>query len=303
MLKKKILIIGGTGFIGYHLAKACIKKRWSVTSISLKKPLKNRYIKNVKYILCDISKKKLLQKKLKIKTNFNYVVNLGGHIDHTNKTKTYASHYIGLKNLISFFKKKKINLFIQVGSSSEYGKASSPQKESMNGKPIKIYGKSKLLATHLAIKSFEKYNFPCTVFRLYQIYGPGQSLNRFLPILINSCIYKKSFPCSNGKQLRDFLYINDLLNAFFKAFNNKDIKGKILNIGLGKPIQLLKIIKKVKNDLKGGNPIYGKIKLRIDEPKILFPNISLAKKYLKWKPRIKFVKGLEKTIYSFKKNN
>ena len=303
MIKKKILIIGGTGFIGSHLAEACIKKKWSVTSISLKKPLKNRHIRNVKYILCDISKRKLLLKKLKNKNNYDYVVNLGGHIDHTNKTKTYASHYTGLKNLISFFKRKKIKLFIQVGSSSEYGKVGSPQKESMNGKPVKIYGKSKLSATELTIETFKKYNFPCTVFRLYQIYGPGQSLNRFLPILIHSCINKKSFPCSNGKQLRDFLHINDLLNAFFKAFNNKNIRGKILNIGLGKPIQLLKIIKKVKKDLKGGNPIYGKIKLRIDEPKILFPNISLAKKFLNWKPRIQFLEGLEKTIFSFKKNN
>ena len=54
----KILIIGGTGFLGFHLAKACLKLKWSVASISTKKPLKFRKIKSVKYYFIDISKKK-----------------------------------------------------------------------------------------------------------------------------------------------------------------------------------------------------------------------------------------------------
>ena len=298
-MQKKILIIGGTGFIGHHLAKACIQKKWRVTSVSLTKPSKERFVKKVKYILCDISKIKLINKNLN--GSYNYIVNLGGHVDHNNKIKTHASHFKGLKNLIYFFKNKNIELFVQIGSSSEYGKASSPQRESMQGRPIKVYGKSKLLATKQTIQAFKDHKFPCTVLRLYQVYGPGQSLNRFLPYLISSCIQNKNFPCSNGEQKRDFLHINDLLNVFFKIFKNSNAIGKIFNIGLGKPTKLLTIIKKVKKVLNGGNPIYGKIKLRIDEPKVLYPNISLAKKYLRWSPKIQFQKGLQRTILDFKK--
>ena len=299
-MKKKILIIGGTGFLGFNLASECLKKNWLVSSVSLKRPSKARFLKKVKYILCDISQKKKFKKKLNF--NYNYIVNLGGHVDHNNKTKTYSSHFIGSKNLIDFFKEKKIDLFIQIGSSSEYGKIKSPHKESMKGKPIKIYGKSKLLSTNYAIKTFKEDKFPCSVFRLYQVYGPGQSTNRFLPALINSCLKNKIFPCSSGLQKRDFLYIDDLMNAFFKAFKSKTIHGKIFNIASAKPVQLLKIIKKVKRNLKGGKPVYGKIKLRIDEPKIVYPDISLAKKYLRWKPKVKFINGLKKTITHFKKN-
>jgi nucleoside-diphosphate-sugar epimerase len=61
----KILIIGGTGFIGYHLVTKCLKLRWKVTSISLKKPKKKRKLKSVIYILCDISHKKKLHNKVK----------------------------------------------------------------------------------------------------------------------------------------------------------------------------------------------------------------------------------------------
>jgi len=92
---KKILIIGGTGFIGYHLAKKSLKKGWKVTSLSSNRPKKIRYLSKVKYIRCDITNKKLLKKK--IKKNFDYVVNLGGYVDHSNKKKTLLSNYNGFK--------------------------------------------------------------------------------------------------------------------------------------------------------------------------------------------------------------
>ena len=58
MQNKKILIIGGTGFIGYHLSKRCLKLNWAITSISLNRPKKKRKLKNIKYLRCNISKKK-----------------------------------------------------------------------------------------------------------------------------------------------------------------------------------------------------------------------------------------------------
>ena len=104
--KNNILIVGGTGFIGYHLAKRCLKLNWNVTSISTKRPIHKRYLKNVNYIVSDITKKRKL--KYLIKKNFNFVVNLGGYVDHINKKKTYNTHFLGLKNLVEIFIKKNI---------------------------------------------------------------------------------------------------------------------------------------------------------------------------------------------------
>ena len=90
MIKKKILITGGSGFIGYHLAKKCLSLKWTVTSLSSTKPKKKRILKNVKYIICDLSNKKKLFNK--VNSNFDYVVNLAGHVDHSDKKKTLSGH-------------------------------------------------------------------------------------------------------------------------------------------------------------------------------------------------------------------
>ena len=86
--KNNILIVGGTGFIGYHLAKKSLKKDWQVTSISSNPPKKIRYLPKVNYIRCDITNKKLLKRS--IRKPFDYVVNLGGYVDHSNKKKNFS---------------------------------------------------------------------------------------------------------------------------------------------------------------------------------------------------------------------
>ena len=158
--KSNILIVGGTGFIGYHLAKKSLKKGWQVTSISLRPPKKIRYLSQVKYIHCDITKKKSLKRN--IRGSFSYVVNLGGHVVHSHKKKTFASHYTGCKNLTEIFLKKMPIAFVQMGSSMEYGSLKSPQKENAkcNAKFIKsTYGKAKLLSSIYLINLFKKKNF------------------------------------------------------------------------------------------------------------------------------------------------
>ena len=297
-LKNNILIVGGTGFIGYHLAKRSLKKGWTVTSISSKAPKKKRYLPKVKYLLCDITKKKALRRN--IQKQFKYVVNLGGYVDHSNKEKTFQSHYIGCKNLTEILLKKAPKAFIQIGSSIEYGNAKSPQKENFRCNPKSVYGKAKLLASKHLLNLFKKQEFPSTVLRLYQAYGPRQDLNRFIPIIISGCIKNKKFPCSKGNQLRDFLYVDDVVNAILKSLTNKNARGQIINIGSGKPRKIKNIIDYIKRTSKGGYPQFGRVKLRKDEILEVYPDIKKAKNKINWSPRISFKKGLKITINSYK---
>ncbi len=297
---KKILIVGGTGFIGYHLAKKCLRKGWIIHSLSSKKPTKKRFLKGVKYLIYDITKKKNLRNKLKDK--YNFVVNLGGYVDHKNIKKTYRSHFLGCKNLTEIFIDRDINSFIQIGSSNEYGKSKSPQNERMKSKPVSIYGLSKLYATKYLINQYNKKKFPCTILRLYQVYGPYQDYNRFIPFLIKSCLKNKNFPCSHGNQLRDFTYVSDVVEAIIKSLLEKKSNGKIINIGSGEAQKIKNVIANVQNIINSGNPIYGKVKLRGDEPLKVLPNLNRAKKILDWKAKTNFKKGLKNTIKYIQKD-
>ena len=144
--------------------------------------------------------------------------------------------------------------------------------------------------------TFLKKKFPATILRLYLAYGPRQDINRFLPIVIKSCIKNKKFPCSKGIQLRDFVYVNDVVDAILKSLKNKKARGQIINIGSGEPKKIRNIIQNVKKIIKGGYPQFGKVKLRKDEILKLYPNINKAKKKINWKPKISFEKGLQSTI-------
>ena len=301
MKKNKILIIGGTGFIGYHLALKCLSLRWKVTSISINSPKKNRRLKNVKYLLLDISIRKNLYKKLSL--NFDYVVNLGGYVNHSHKVKTMKSHYNGCKNLSLFFLNSKIKKFLQVGSSIEYGKIVSPQKENIinNQKTYSIYGKAKLMSTKLLLNLSKKYDFPTTIMRLYLVYGPYQDINRIVPITIKNAIENKKFDCSSGAQLRDFIYVDDVISAIIKILKSNKVKGKIINIGTGKPVSVKKVILKICKLSNGGKPQFGKIQLRKDEILKLYPNVSNAKKLLNWSAKITLNNGLKKCIKYFKR--
>ena len=300
-MKKKILIIGGTGFLGYHLAKKCLLKKWDVTSISTNKPNNVRFLAKVKYLILDITKKKLLLNK--IKSNYDFVVNFGGYVNHKEKSKTYKSHYIGCKNLADIFKDSKIKLFIQIGSSVEYGNLKSPQKEDSKTNVNKLkstYGKAKLMATNYLLKLNKTHNFPCTILRLYLVYGPYQDKNRLIPHTLNECLNDNLFDCSAGKQYRDFLFVDDLMTAIFKCFYNKQSIGEIMNVGTGKPQNIKKVILFIRNNIKLGNPVFGKIPLRKDEILRLYPDISKVKKILNWGPQTSFNKGIKTLIRYYK---
>ena len=303
MFKKKILVVGGTGFIGLNLIKKLNKTKFSITSLSLNKVKKKNRLNSIKYIFCDISKKTEIAKN--INNEYDYIINLGGNIDHSNKKETYSSHYLGFKNLVDIFKKKKIEKFIQIGSSTEYGFEKSPQKEEkkIKSRNLKsIYSKSKLKSTKYGIRLYKKNKFPITILRIFLSYGPGQKLDRLIPYVINSCLKNIKFDCSNGNQIRDYIYIDDVVNLIIQLLKSKKTNGEILNVGSGKPVKIRFVINEIVRQIKKGYPNFGSIKLRKDEPSKLYANMKKIKKFSKWSPKINLSKGLGKTIEFYRNN-
>lgn len=300
----KILIIGGTGFIGFNLLKKLKNLRFDITSISLSYPKKNNFISGVNYVKLDISNQNEIKK---INGNFDIVVNAGGYggLDDNfrDTSKMYQNQIKGLKNVASFFLKKKIKRFIQIGSSLEYGSVSGIQTENSHPKnPISIYGKSKLYSTNYLKFLNKVYNFPVVVLRLYQVYGPNQKNNRLIPYVIDSIIKNKKIFTTKGDQIRDFCYIDDVTEAIIKCFKSKKTIGEIINIGYGRGHQIKNILKKIFKYFPKYK-VKKKVKINISskkQVKKLVPSIKKAKKILCWSPKISFNEGIKKTINSFK---
>lgn len=297
-MNKKILIIGGTGFFGYNISKKFLAMKWNVTSLSLNYPTKIRKLKKIKYLKIDFLKN---INKILNRYSFDYIVNCGGYVEHKNKRKIINGHYIIVKKLYNYFKNKNIKLFIQIGSSAEYGDTKIPHKENFVCKPKGIYGKYKLKATNFLLEKFKKEKFPVCILRFYQLFGPYQDTNRFMSILINSCVAKKKFIMSNGKQKRDFLYVKDAVQAITKAIHFKKSAGEIINIGYGKSFELNSIVSYVFKKTKFNLLEKNKIKLRADEKLNIYPDISKAREILNWSPKTKILNGINKTIYFYKK--
>ena len=296
-MKEKILVVGGTGFIGYHVLKNISSRKYLLYSLSKNKPTKEKKIKNVKYLYCDITNNKNLKKKLS--ENFDHVINLSGYIDHSKKKENILCHYFGSKNLIDIFKLKKIQTFIQIGSSLEYGNLKSPQIEKKICEPVSWYGKSKFKASQYLKKISKVYDLPYIILRPYQVYGPKQKKDRLIPQTIETCLKNKIFLCTPGTQKRDFIYVDDFVFLIQKILLKKDIRYEIFNVGSGKPILVKDIIKKIRNLTKSGEPKFGAINMRKDEVMNLYPLTKIVENNFNRKPKVKLIQGLKKTIKSY----
>lgn len=295
---QNLLILGGTGFIGHHLAQKAVNIGFKTSVISLNFPIEQRKVNNVNYISADITN--LSDLKEKLPEQIDYVINLSGYINHSSYLeegyKVINSHLGGLQNIITLLDWKKLKRFIQVGSSDEYGHNVAPQNEEMFAHPISAYSYSKFAANELLKMLYKTESFPVVMLRLFLVYGPGQDNKRFLPQIIEACLSDSTFPVSSGKQLRDFCYIDDVVNGIILSLRTKGIEGEIINLASGKAQSILGVINFVKSLVGKGNPQFGKIPYRKNENMELYADINKATELLGWKQEVSFEQGIIKTI-------
>jgi nucleoside-diphosphate-sugar epimerase len=304
MDKKNLLVVGGSGFIGSHLVVRALSLGWSVVSIGLSQYSLDREEENNFIHFCvDLNDKRALNDIIKGR-HFDYIINCGGYIDHRSflngGEQVFNTHFQGLLNLISSIEVSKIKKFINIGSSDEYGSSLAPQSEESREQPISPYSLAKVTSSHLLRLLNISDNFPSTTLRLFLVYGPKQDEKRFIPNTILGCLQDKDFPCSLGNQLRDFCYIEDVVDATFLALKNPLVEGEILNIASGEANKIRSVIEEINSIVGSGNPKFGEIPLRIGENMELYADISKAQKLLNWQPKIKLTQGLKLTIESYR---
>jgi len=296
-----LLIVGGTGFIGKHFANKAVDRGYDVSIISLHDPNSTESIEGVKYYQVNICNFEEIKKILPI-NKYECVVNLGGYGDHSEYLdggkEVIDSHYSGVVNLINFLDWSILKNFIQIGSSHEYGESPAPQNEMMREQPSSPYSFGKVSITHFLQMLGRTEKFPSVILRLFQVYGPGQSDNKFIPIIINGCLNNEKFDTTHGEQLRDFCHIDDIVNGIFCALLSRNLFGEIINLASGKPEKIKYVINLIQNLAAGGRPQFGKIPYRSNENMVLYADITKSQKILSWIPRINLEDGIEDLINS-----
>lgn len=299
MYEKNLLVIGGSGFIGRWVVKEGLNRGYKVTVLSLKSLHNKSKISNVEYLKVDLSKRSIVKKYLSNKF-YTHVINLGGYIDHSSflegGRETLDIHFGGLLNLIECLDWTLLESFIQIGSSDEYGDASAPQSEDSIIRPISSYSLAKSAASYFLQMLHRTENFPVVILRFFLVYGPGQDNSRFIPQVILGCLKNSTFDASQGKQLRDFCFITDVVEAIYLSLESSEVNGEIINIASGDAVTIRSVIQKINTIIGKGQPKYGEILYRKGENMKLYANINKAKKILDWQPKITLEDGLKETI-------
>jgi dTDP-glucose 4,6-dehydratase len=316
---KKIIITGGSGFIGGNLVSYFLKKKYFVINIDKLSYSGSNYsshsLNRKKYIFIksDINNKKLIIKTLK-KYKPSVVFNLAAetHVDRSidGPEPFINSNINGVFNLlesIRFYNKnsKQKTKLVHVSTDEVYGDIINTSKradENYPYKPSSPYAASKASADHLVRSYVRTYNFPAIISNCSNNYGPKQFPEKLIPKLIFNILNNKPLPIyGKGLNSREWIYVED----HCKALEILSLRGKIgesYNIGSDNNltnIALTKLIIKImkKKLSKVGNRV--KIKFVKDRPghDVRYAlNSKKIQKQLKWKPVTKIKDGLFKTI-------
>ena len=294
-----LLIIGGTGFIGQALTREAIELGYTVSVISLHQPKSSNVVKGAQYFECDISSLEATKSAIG-EMDVQYVVNLGGYVDHSSilngGSKVIDDHFNGVKNLVLALNWDALKGFVQIGSSDEYGNLPGPQNEDMREQPISPYSLGKLASTQFLQMLHRVEGFPATILRLFLVYGPKQSENRFLPQVIGGCLRDETFATSEGKQLRDFCHISDVIRGVFLALLSDAGHGEVFNLASGVPVSIRTVLMMIQKYIGKGKPDFGAYPYREGENMALFADVQKAKSILNWEAEISIEDGLVETI-------
>jgi len=310
----RIIVTGGAGFIGSHLVDNLIEMdnhvivydNFDEYYTGKEDNIQNHLRKtNFTLIKADILDYNTLHKTMnKVDVIFHLAAQAGVRYSLENPIKTNTINTNGTLNVLHAAKENKVKKVVFASSSSIYGIPQyMPIDEKHTTNPISIYGASKLAAEKYCQIYNDFLDLPTIILRYHTVYGPRQrpdmAFYKWTQQLFNN---KPPVVYGDGKQTRDFTYIDDIIDGTLKAIEIDDAEGEIFNIGGGTKISIinaLKIILKLTNK-EDINLIYETPKLG-DVPHT-HANISKAREILGYNPKVIFNEGISRFIKWFKLN-
>jgi len=292
MLKdKKVLITGGSGFIGTNLILKLKELGATILNVSLEEP--QVPVKTLKIDLTD-SDFNFLDR-----GNFDYVVHLAAFSNHQICQDIREAFKVNVNVTLNFLNElvnKNVKKIIFMSSIVVYAdNVSLPIKESAK---LNIhrnnYNFTKGIDEEICDYFRKNYNLPILTFRLSNIYGPYQDWKKFpnlLPQIISQAIRDKEIVIWNETPIRDWIYVKDAIEAIIRSFSSN--YNGIMNLGTGKGVSVGEVVKFV---AKLTNSKISCLNKEVTGPKKIICDINLIRKKLKWQPKVSLEEGLIETV-------
>lgn len=264
----KLYIIGGSGFVGKNMVRL-LHEKYAISVFD--KYIDEAYFASYPGVVChkmELDKERISQE---LPTP-EYIINLASIVTAERDMSLFdamiQSNLKVLLNLYERFKDDKVlKLFVQFGSSEEYGEIESPFFESAREEPNSPYALVKQLTTNTAMMLHRNYAFPIMVVRPGNLFGPLQNKSKFIPYVIEQLRNNQPLNVTPCEQKRDFIYVDDFVDGIHQLMRVTELaQGEIVNVSSGTSIALKDIIEHCRKILNSASIVnYGAIPYRANE--------------------------------------
>lgn len=303
-MQKNVLITGGYGFVGSHLYNK-LKKEYKIYRITQHKKDQDKDT-----FFGNVTDWNFINKIFK-DNKIHYCLHLASQalVDEgtSSPLSTLKTNIEGTWNILEASRQYYIERIIVASTTHVYGDNKNvPYKEYYTPRPSRIYETSKACADVIAQSYKETYGLPVFIPRFTNIYGPGDlNFSRIIPKTISSILNGESPTIWGGKAIRDYLYVEDAVDAYVKLLNAdmSKINNHIFNIGSDHILSVKELVKKIIQISQVTN-IKVTINKNIRKDEIMIQHVSSnkAKRILKWRPKYSLDEGLKKTYEWYKDN-
>lgn len=299
---ERVLVTGATGFIGTHLVQALTGLGATVVGVTTKQSSGDT-------VTCDVKDFSALGELFK-KHTFTMCYHLAGlaqvETGQLSPHPTFETNIIGALHILECARIFHTGKVILASTSHVYGENKVPYREHYAPKPTRPYETSKASIDLLAMSYARTYQVPVYIARFVNIYGPGDlNFTRLIPKTIRSVLSGSPPEMWGGQAIRDYLYIDDAVDAYVKLGEVKadgTRKEQIFNFGSSNLCSVKDIIGCVIKH-SGVSVAINKIPdLRENEISIQYVSWAKARKLLKWKPKVDIEKGMKQTVEWYKTN-
>ena len=299
---RRVLVTGGTSFLGSHLVRRLITLEAKVYCII--RPPSNRKrlsgcLDGIQILEGNLHERETVLQAIQ-KSRPEIVFHLATYgVDprETDPITTIHTNVLGLTYLIEGLAQSPCQRFINTGSCFEYGNQNGKLSEEAPLLPLNVYAASKTMAWHLCNMQHQRNGFPVVTLRPFTFFGPYERPDRLIPSVIQAILLGKEIRITSGVQTRDYTYVEDMVEAYLLAAVSDRAVGQTFNIGSGTDYSVLEIVERIRKLMTSSTPIrVGALETRPREAWRLCCDPAKANNVLGWHPRFTFDEGLSTTI-------